>query len=611
MLLSIVIPAYNVEKYLDDCLASCFRQDIPTSDYEVIVVNDGSKDGTLRIAERWASEYTNIKVISQSNKGLSEARNAGMAASGGEFIMFIDSDDWIADNCLGKIIGIFRSTMADMVRMKAVKIVGGKTHVITAYTDDETASAMSGRDLLKKKFNVTAQLSVYRKSYLESRGLRFYPGIFHEDNEFSPRAYYYAERIASTNEVTYFVRQTPGSITRSVNPKKIHDLIMVVERLADFARNEVEPTYSRFIWFQAGLTLNWAIKETRKLDKSQRKEVYRKLLQKRTLFRYIIKSPALLHKLEGIIISILFMFIPGTLFRRFTESVHKGLEKAVVGICGETTVGYKLVYFLRARKRLDMHNPKNLNEKLFWLARYWRNPLITKCADKYLVREYLIEKGCEDILNELYGVYDKAEDIPFDTLPQKFVLKCNHGSHMNIICEDKSNLDKDAAARQLDKWLKVEYGRGYEWQYRPIPRKIVAEKYIESADGKMTEYQIFCFNGQPQFFLVRNDLRNSEADKEGMQYAVSYTMDWKRVYMRKGEEKFQFELPKPKNYHKMIDYAIRLSADFPQVRVDYYEIDDKLIFGELTFSSNGNVQSNYKKEYIDSLGEKLQLPERY
>ena len=117
MLLSIVIPAYNVEKYLDDCLASCSRQDIPASDYEVIVVNDGSKDGTLRIAERWASEHSSIKVISQPNKGLSEARNVGMAVSEGEFIMFIDSDDWIADNCLGRIIGIFRSTEADMVRI--------------------------------------------------------------------------------------------------------------------------------------------------------------------------------------------------------------------------------------------------------------------------------------------------------------------------------------------------------------------------------------------------------------------------------------------------------------------------------------------------------------
>lgn len=299
------------------------------------------------------------------------------------------------------------------------------------------------------------------------------------------------------------------------------------------------------------------------------------------------------------------------LINEFIHGCHKIAEDLVIRIFGETDMSYRLVYFLRAKRWPDLNEPKNWNEKLFWLSRHWRNPLITKCADKYLVREYLQEKGCGDILNELYGTYDRGEDIPFDRLPEKFVLKCNHGSKMNIICEDKNSFDRESAIRTLNKWMSSPYGRGSEWQYKAIPRKILAEKYIESADGHMTEYQIFCFNGKPQFFLVRNDLRNSSKDREIEQYAVSYTMDWKRIYMRKNEERFQFELPEPANYKKMIDYAVRLSADFPQVRVDYYEVDDRLIFGELTFSSNGNIQSNYKKEYIDSLGEKLILPEPY
>ena len=282
-----------------------------------------------------------------------------------------------------------------------------------------------------------------------------------------------------------------------------------------------------------------------------------------------------------------------------------------VGFVFGDTAQYKFIYFLRTGKSLNLKNPENINEKFQWISINWRNPLITRCADKYLVREYLIEKGCGDILNELYGAYDKGEDIPFDSLPEKFALKCNHGSHMNIICEDKSSFDKTGAIKQLNKWVSKPYGRGTEWQYKPIPRKILAEKYIESKDGSMIEYQIFCFNGKPQFFLVRNDLRNSIADKQATQYAVSYTMDWKRVYMRKGEERFDFELPKPKNYQKMIDYATILCADFPQVRVDFYEVDDRLLFGELTFSSNGNVQTNYKEEYIIELGRRLQLPEPY
>ena len=295
---------------------------------------------------------------------------------------------------------------------------------------------------------------------------------------------------------------------------------------------------------------------------------------------------------------------------KITRFIQDIMEDFVGFVFGDTAQ-YKFIYFLRTGKSLNLKNPENINEKFQWISINWRNPLITRCADKYLVREYLIEKGCGDILNELYGAYDKGEDIPFDSLPEKFALKCNHGSHMNIICEDKSSFDKTGAIKQLNKWVSKPYGRGTEWQYKPIPRKILAEKYIESKDGSMIEYQIFCFNGKPQFFLVRNDLRNSIADKQATQYAVSYTMDWKRVYMRKGEERFDFELPKPKNYQKMIDYATILCADFPQVRVDFYEVDDRLLFGELTFSSNGNVQTNYKEEYIIELGRRLQLPEPY
>lgn len=292
---------------------------------------------------------------------------------------------------------------------------------------------------------------------------------------------------------------------------------------------------------------------------------------------------------------------------RFIQDIMEDLVGFVFG----DTAQYKFIYFLRTGKSLNLKNPQDLNEKFQWISINWRNPLITKCADKYLVREYLVEKGCGDILNELYGVYEKGEDIPFDSLPEKFALKCNHGSHMNIICEDKTSFDREAAVKQLNKWMSKPYGRGTEWQYKPIHRKILAEKYIESKDGSMTEYQLFCFNGKPQFFLVRNDLRNSAADQQATQYAVSYTMDWERIYMRKGEERFNLDLPKPNNYQKMIDYATILCADFPQVRVDFYEIDDRLLFGELTFSSNGNVQTNYKDEYIVELGNRLELPEPY
>lgn len=292
------------------------------------------------------------------------------------------------------------------------------------------------------------------------------------------------------------------------------------------------------------------------------------------------------------------------------HEIYHLIEAGIAKVFGENA-RYEFIYFLRTGKLLNLNNPKDLNEKMFWLSRYWRNPLITLCSDKYRVREYLEQKGCGDILNELYGVYDDANDIDLSKLPSKFVLKCNHGSRMNIIVEDKEKLNIETTRKKLNQWLSFQYGRGTEWQYKNIERKIIAEKYLESKDGKMMEYQIFCFNGKPMFFLVRNDLRKSAIDKQSVEFAISYTIDWKRVFMRKKEEKFDINLSKPKNYRKMIDYAIKLSKGFPQVRVDFYEIDDQLVFGELTFSSNGSVQSNYKNEYICSLGQQLVLPKKY
>lgn len=292
------------------------------------------------------------------------------------------------------------------------------------------------------------------------------------------------------------------------------------------------------------------------------------------------------------------------------HEIYHIIENGIAKVFGENA-RYKFIFFLRTGKILNLVNPQDLNEKMFWISRYWRNPMVTCCSDKNKVREFIEQKGCGDMLNEQYGVFDDANDIDFEKLPKKFVLKCNHGSRMNIIVEDKDALNIEETRNTLNTWLKFQYGRGTEWQYKTIEPKILAEKYLESNDGKMIEYQIFCFNGKPMFFLVRNDLRKSTVDKQSVEYAVSYTMDWERIYMRKGEEKYRIELPKPANYTKMIDYATRLSEGFPQVRVDFYEIDDKLVFGELTFSSNGSIQSNYKDEYIKILGKQLELPNKY
>lgn len=267
-----------------------------------------------------------------------------------------------------------------------------------------------------------------------------------------------------------------------------------------------------------------------------------------------------------------------------------------------------LRYFNTFGVPLSYSQPNDFHEKLFWLSVYWRNPLIVKCADKYKVREYLVECGCGDILNELYFVYDDISGINFKDLPEKFVMKSNRGSGNNYFCTDKTKITEKDLFNTIYNWPSIIYGvESAEYQYMKMPFKLICEKYIMEEGQELLEYQLFCFNGEPDSFLVRNDLETAGKNP----FAVSYSLDWQRRYYRYNEDNFNFELPKPQNFQKMLDYAKKLAKPFPHVRVDFYEIDGKLIFGELTFTTHGNVFSNYKPEVLKMWGDKLQLPPKY
>lgn len=269
----------------------------------------------------------------------------------------------------------------------------------------------------------------------------------------------------------------------------------------------------------------------------------------------------------------------------------------------------KLRYRNTFGEEMSMRHPKSFHEKLFWLSVYYRHPLIMQCADKYRVREYIEKCGCGDILNELYAAYNEADEIEWDKLPNRFVIKSNRGSGNNFFCLDKSSLNIKETTAMLGDWKNLEYGVDTaEYQYYKMPFKLICEKHLlEQPTDEMMEYQFFCFNGIPASILVRNDLDTSGKHP----FAVSYSMDWERRYLRLNEEQFTVDLPKPKNFDKMVEYAKILCAPFPHVRVDFYEVGGKLYFGELTFSTHGNVFSNYKESTLDEWNKLLLLPQKY
>lgn len=303
MKISIIIPAYNVEKYLDKCLETCFNQDLTEKEYEVIVVNDGAKDKTLDVALRWKEQHANMTLISQENQGLSMARNNGLKEALGEYVMFLDSDDWIAENCLKLITDKCLSEKLDMLRFCAARMINDKPYRMYSYKAYD--KVITGRNLLETKFFVCVPFAVYRKAFLIENKLSFYPGIYHEDNEFTPRAYYYAERAGSIDDIIYCLRQTPGSITHTVNPKKVKDLCKVAANLKSFAEETVKSKYKAAIYRQAADCMNSCFRELNRMDANTQAPLFKDLYAiRKEITGYFLKSSSYKHKIEGLLIGI-------------------------------------------------------------------------------------------------------------------------------------------------------------------------------------------------------------------------------------------------------------------------------------------------------------------
>lgn len=265
-------------------------------------------------------------------------------------------------------------------------------------------------------------------------------------------------------------------------------------------------------------------------------------------------------------------------------------------------------YWVKLHRKLNLTMPQRYTEKIQWYKLYYRNELMPICVDKYRVREYIEKKGLSDILVKLYGVYDKAEDISFDTLPEKFVLKTSNGSGTNIICRNKGELSQSEIVKKVNNFLRQSSASaGREWAYAKGTPKIIIEELLEdpsSVDGSISDYKHLCFNGKPEYIVL--DIDRFTDHKRNI-----YDVDWHDLHVASDcpcIENRKFD--KPLNYDKMIEIAKILSEDFPAVRVDLYNINGRIYFGELTFFPwSGYVQ--YTPDSFDfEMGRKFVLPER-
>lgn len=274
----------------------------------------------------------------------------------------------------------------------------------------------------------------------------------------------------------------------------------------------------------------------------------------------------------------------------------------------------QLMYWLNMGKKLDLKNPKTFNEKLQWLKLYNHNPAYTVMVDKVKAKEYVAKLIGEEHIIPTLGVWDDPDDIDFDALPNQFVLKCNHNSGTGMcICRDKSKLDIEKVKAELRKGLKETYFmRWREWPYKNVPRKILAEKFMVDTEqnketitkGKLEElndYKIFCFNGEPKVLFVASD----RANKVCFDY---YDMDLKHLDLKQGGDNYHGEVKLPKHFEEMKELAAKISQGIPHVRTDFYEINDEVYFGELTFFDSTGMAKFTPEEWDEKLGKLIVLP---
>lgn len=267
----------------------------------------------------------------------------------------------------------------------------------------------------------------------------------------------------------------------------------------------------------------------------------------------------------------------------------------------------KLYYRLRVGRKLNMNNPTTLNEKLQWLKFNYRFPLQSIVSDKLLVREYVNDKIGEKYLIPLIGSWKKYDDIDFSLLPEKFVLKCNHDSGGLVVCNDKEKLNHIEAKRKIEKSLNSNfYYIGREYQYRNIKPMILCEKFISDNGNVPMDYKIYCFNGVPDVILVCKDRFSKNTHRASYYF---FDQEWQFQPLNKGDENIKnVDIQKPKNLDEMIEIAKKLSKDFVFARIDLYNVDGKIYFGEITLSPNSGFDPDIKYETDLMFGQKLEIP---
>ena len=269
--------------------------------------------------------------------------------------------------------------------------------------------------------------------------------------------------------------------------------------------------------------------------------------------------------------------------------VRDGWETTILKLSPVLFAKYR--YFKLRKRRPNLRNPESFDEKLLWLMLYWRNPLKGQCGDKYEMRGYVNDQGLGHLLPELLGVYRHSREIDFALLPDRFVLKCTHGSGFNIICGNKAHLDIAEARRTLDKWMRRDFSKAFgEIHYAQMMPRIICERFLDDLESALPrDYKVYCFHGKARYIMVCTG-RSVDGGHAAYHF---YDREWReRLPFDKTTAFLNCDIQKPEGLEVMIDAAERLSQPFPFVRIDFYCIRGRVVLGEMTLTPAGCIDTD-------------------
>lgn len=266
----------------------------------------------------------------------------------------------------------------------------------------------------------------------------------------------------------------------------------------------------------------------------------------------------------------------------------------------------KMAYYLLMGQRLNLNNPITFNEKLQWLKLYDRNPIYSEMVDKYSAKKYAEQIIGKEYIIPTLGVWDRFEDINFDELPEQFVLKCTHDSAGLYIVKNKKEFDYENAKKKLSKCLQSNYYYVCrEWPYKDVKPRIIAEEYIsDNQNSSLIDYKVHNFSGEPKFILVCTDRFSKEGIHEDF-----YDLDWNLMDLHRPSHQNSInQVKKPCNFDLLLELSHKLSTNIPFLRTDFYEVNGKLLLGELTFFPAGGMDRFEPELWDNILGDWIKLP---